>query len=243
MAIPIIPGLKQTTLISLLRPRESFAIAAVEMTTSPTGISIYLENTIQIADDKTSRKILENLSVENVWRWAAGGIGVIIDTLDGTYFICIHKDADAPSYADCDTLPSGLSIGVDELIHPDILAKREANEELIIMTPNGRIMIEEEDFIETGAEKTIQIHSPFGVNEVRGIICLDESTNGIDYLRVARKTILFAIADIKITDGELNGKLDREIRIYKLDEIPSDGKFTPVTTAVVSAIKHMLHST
>lgn len=117
--------------------RHAFLLARVAASISDSAITIDIPEDAPIAINKATRKEFESdRNHPGMFRWPAGGIGVILKLHDGQVLLTLHRDEAAPSYALHDTLSSGLGSSVRELLYPLETAWREGCEELCVVTPD-----------------------------------------------------------------------------------------------------------
>lgn len=136
--------------------RHAFLLAQVQATQTDTDVTIDIPADALIATNKASRHFLEiDPSNKGVWRWPAGGVGMILKLHDCNVLLTLHRDKHAPSYNSHDTLSSGLGSSVREFLYPLETAWREGAEELCIVTPDGIVCpIPETDHFGFGLELT-----------------------------------------------------------------------------------------
>jgi hypothetical protein len=97
------------------------------------------ENTI-VATTPKERRLLEKEA--SFWRWPAGSLAIILKLKDTKIFLAVHRDKEAPSYPEYDTLGSGMGASLDEIVFPENCAIREGLEEFIIVTSKGIVVPE-----------------------------------------------------------------------------------------------------
>jgi hypothetical protein len=234
------------------------------------------DGTIDPTATKEDRKALES---SGKYRWAAGGCAFVLALKDARVLVTIFRDGGAPSYALHNTLSSGLSTCVEELVDPTLVAMREGYEEIQVFLKNGMRLAPElgqgswpanERYLPANVpshditpEKSIwnitvdcSTLSPTLV-ERRALVNLDKQTGGIDLLYVIEMDLrLYNLSEIYIKDGELDGKLDRIIELFELEDNGTLGdivvayksgkpitpeprdeyRFTPVLQEVVTAL-------
>ncbi len=134
--------------------RRSFLLAQVNATETSGDVTIDIPQDALVATNKEGRKFFEADPMnKGIYRWPAGGVGLILELNDANILLAIYRDKDAPSYGGHDTLSSGLGSSVRELLYPLETAWREGAEELCITTPDSVICpIPENDHFGFGIE-------------------------------------------------------------------------------------------
>ncbi len=125
-------------MLQALQERRQFMLIQVSLTARTNGYAITIPSQTFMATTPAGRKQFERDA--NGWRWAAGGGLIVLCCLDGMYGLVRYRDKGAPSYGNHWTLGSGLASAANELIHPEIIAVREAFEEFVIACPHGIIV-------------------------------------------------------------------------------------------------------
>lgn len=189
--------------------------------------------------EKNGRKELE---ASGKWRWAAGGCAYVLELSDMKVLVTIFRDGGAPSYPLHNTLSSGLSACLEELFNPKLTALREALEEILIfdrktdkqLVPNlgqskwgeGYLKpnVQTDDLTEYLDTWAVIVYQPNGKKiNFNALVNLDKSTGGIDVLFIKELDLTdYTLDGIYIKDGEMDGKLDRVIELFKVtdNEIP-----------------------
>lgn len=121
--------------LSKYTERKRLLLVQVNADHREEGVIITIPVNTPIATNKSERDFFEkNPSNNGLWRWAAGGIGIIAQLYDAKVLLTLHRCEGAPSYQYHNTVSSGLSCSVKELFYPLVTAWRQALEELCIVT-------------------------------------------------------------------------------------------------------------
>jgi len=136
---------KQIPLLTLkellaIQEKETFLLVQTSnVTITPGHLRVEIADNPSVAINKLSRRVLETGSNTD-WRWPAGGAAMVVGLSDGQQvLLTLHRDKGAPSYADCDTIGSGLGGSVEEIHYPLRTALREGVEEIFLRTPTGLV--------------------------------------------------------------------------------------------------------
>ncbi len=117
--------------------RESlFLVQAEKVEEDVNCVHVYISENPKTATTKADRKTLE-MDEKTLWRWPAGGAVVSLRLKDINVLLSLRRDSGAPTYANHDTIGSGIGSSANEISYPLRTAYREGIEEVLIRTPDG----------------------------------------------------------------------------------------------------------
>ena len=134
------PRLISLATVAAARQKKDLMCAKIPTThlmVSRGAVRIEIPDEPQVAIDREGFRALVEPSHGEFFRWGAGGLAPILSTKDGEFLVTIHRDADAASWPNTLTVPTGLTADETEFVSIIHAMVREGIEEILIKTPKG----------------------------------------------------------------------------------------------------------